>query len=149
MDPASRVPIGVRLTSTARAVERAFDAVLADAGGSIPVWLVLLNLKLRRMANQRELAEAIGVRASTLSIHLSQMELEGLVVRHRDPANRRTQLVELTANGESAFARIRSAAAAFDSALRRGLSEDEVLQLERILTLLGGNLTNVWRHATA
>jgi MarR family transcriptional regulator, transcriptional regulator for hemolysin len=134
------VPIGVQLASVARAVERSFEAVLAESGGSIPVWLVLLNLKLRRRTSQRELASAIGVQASTLSIHLSEMELEGLVTRRRDPDNRRTQIVELSEAGESAFARIRSAAAAFDTTLRRGLSEDEIRQLEHLLGVLLANV---------
>ncbi len=139
--PVPRVPIGVQLTSAARAVERAFEAVLAESGGSIPVWLVLFNLKLHHNSSQRELAEAVGVQASTLSIHLSQMEREGLVVRRRDPDNRRTQLVELTAIGEAAFARIRSAAGAFDSTLRRGLSEEEARWLGQLLRMLVANAT--------
>lgn len=139
MAAAPRFPIGVQLAAAARAVERSFDAVLAQSGGSIPVWLVLLNLKLRRTASQRELAEAIGVQTSTLSIHLSQMERDGLVVRHREPEDRRTHVVGLTAAGEAAFARIRSAAGAFDSALRRGLTDAEVDQLEHVLGVLVAN----------
>ena len=42
------LPIGLRLAQASRTVERAFDAALAEAGGSLPVWLVLLNLKVRR-----------------------------------------------------------------------------------------------------
>jgi MarR family transcriptional regulator, transcriptional regulator for hemolysin len=145
---APRYPIGLQLTSAARTVERSFEAVLADSGGSIPVWLVLLNLKLRRTANQRELAEALGVQASTLSIHLSQMERDGLVTRQREPADRRTHIVQLTAAGEAAFARIRSAAGAFDSTLRRGLSEEEIGQLEHLLGVLIANLSPAEERGT-
>ena len=42
------LPIGLRLNQTARAVGRAFDQALADAGGSLPVWLILLNLTIGR-----------------------------------------------------------------------------------------------------
>ena len=49
------LPIGLRLAQTARAVERAFDEAPAAAGGTLPVWLILLNLKVRKPANQREL----------------------------------------------------------------------------------------------
>ena len=44
------VPIGLRLNQAARAVERAFDEALAEAGGTLPIWLILLNLKIRRPA---------------------------------------------------------------------------------------------------
>src|ERR1700685_2374098 len=83
------VPIGLRLAQASRTVERAFDAALAEAGGSLPVWLVLLNLKVRRPGNQRELAEAVGVREATLTHHLNAMDSAGLTTRRRDPTNRR------------------------------------------------------------
>ena len=60
MRPA-RTPIGLVLSRAARVVSRAFDEALADAGGSLPMWLVVLNLKSGRAANQRELAASVGV----------------------------------------------------------------------------------------
>src|ERR1700684_3434937 len=97
------VPIGLRLNQAARAVGRAFDEALAAAGGSLPVWLILLNLKIRRPANQRELAEAVGIREATLTHHLNAMDARGLVTRTRGAANRRVQTVALTEAGEAAF----------------------------------------------
>jgi hypothetical protein len=38
-----RVPIGLRLSQTARTVSRAFDDAFEEAGGTLPVWLILLN----------------------------------------------------------------------------------------------------------
>jgi MarR family transcriptional regulator for hemolysin len=55
MRPASP-PIGLQLARAARLISRAFDDALSEADGSMPVWLVLLNLKIRPTANQRELA---------------------------------------------------------------------------------------------
>ena len=92
----AQTPIGLHLAQAARVVSRAFDDALAGAGGSVPVWLVLLNLKLRPQASQRVLAEAIGVREATLTHHLNAMEAEGLLTRRRDPANRRVHIVQLS-----------------------------------------------------
>src|SRR5487761_1054507 len=89
------VPIGLRLNQAARAVERAFDEALAEAGGTLPTWLILLNLKIRTPGNQRELAEAVGVREATLTHHLNAMDARGLVTRTRDAANRRIQVRKL------------------------------------------------------
>src|SRR6202522_1750210 len=99
------LPIGLRLAQVARVVERAFDEALGEAGGTLPVWLILLNLKIRKPANQRELAEAVGVREATLTHHLNAMDVRGLVTRTRDAANRRVQVVALTAVGEATFVR--------------------------------------------
>ncbi len=111
-------------------MRRAFDEALAEAGGSLPVWLVLLNLKIRRPANQRELAEAVGVREATLTHHLNSMDAEGLITRQRDTTNRRIHVVELTDAGEETFLRLRTAAVAFDQRLRAGITEKEVASLE-------------------
>src|SRR6202043_2931629 len=90
---------------------------LGEAGGSLPSWLVVLNLKKRRGANQRELAQAGGIQEATLTSHLNGMEANGLLTRRRDPANRRIHIVELTDQGEAAFLRLRETAAAFDRRL--------------------------------
>lgn len=116
-------PIGLQLTRTARLVGRAFDEALVAAGGSLPVWLILLNLKIRTVAKQRELAEAVGVSAPTLTHHLNAMEADGLLARRRDPAHRRNHLIELTEPGDEAFARLRAAALAFDARLRAGFRQ--------------------------
>jgi MarR family transcriptional regulator for hemolysin len=135
-----RPPIGLHLAYTARVVSRAFDEALAEAGGSLPVWLVLLNLKTRRIANQRELAAAVGIREATLTHHLNAMESDGLLTRRRDTANRRVHVVELTEAGEAAFARLRDAAVAFDRRLRRGISAEELGAFERLLDRLAANV---------
>lgn len=135
-----RPPIGLHLAGTARTVGRAFDAALAAAGGSRPVWLVLMTLKSRAVANQRELAGAVGIEGATLTHHLNAMEADGLLTRRRDPANRRVHLVELTDDGEAAFHRLRAAAAAHDERLRRGLDADDVEQLARLLDRLAANM---------
>src|SRR5712692_760212 len=110
---AFRLPIGLRLSQAARVVSRAFDDALDQAGGSLPVWLILLNLKIRRPGNQRELAEAVGVREATLTHHLNALDTRGLITRRRDTVNRRIHVVELTQAGEEAFLRMREAALAF------------------------------------
>jgi MarR family transcriptional regulator, transcriptional regulator for hemolysin len=133
-------PIGLHLTRATRIISRAFDDALFEAGGSLPLWLVLLNLKANPQANQREIAEAIGVSEATLTHHLNGMDAEGLITRRRLPSNRRVHVVELTDAGEASFARLRAAAVAFDRRLRRGLAEDEAQQLRNLLDRLTGNV---------
>jgi MarR family transcriptional regulator for hemolysin len=135
------MPIGLQLTRTSKVVSRAFDDALAAAGGSLPVWLVLLSLKTRQLGNQRELADAVGIQEATLSHHLRAMVDAGLVTRERDPANRRVHQVRLTEAGDAAFLRLRDAAIAFDRRLRAGLAEADADTLDRLLRQLAGNVT--------
>jgi MarR family transcriptional regulator for hemolysin len=135
-----RTPIGLQLTRTARAVSRAFDEALAQAGGSLPVWLVLLNLKIQQHDNQRQLAEGVGVTEATLTHHLNAMEKEGLLVRRRDPSNRRNHIIQLTAPGEDAFTRLAAAARAFDRQLGSDLEAAELDTLRSLLERLSRNV---------
>ncbi|MBB5157211.1 MarR family winged helix-turn-helix transcriptional regulator [Saccharopolyspora phatthalungensis] len=134
-----RQPLGLYLTQTAKAISRAFDDALAAAGGSTPVWLVLLSLKTRAVSNQRELAEAVGIQGATLTHHLNAMESDGLLSRRRDPSNRRVHLVELTDEGEAMFHRLRKAATAFDKQLHGDLANTEVSEFKRTLAQLREN----------
>jgi MarR family transcriptional regulator, transcriptional regulator for hemolysin len=134
-------PIGLALTRAARTVGRAFDERLAAAGGSLPVWLILLALKTGPVRSQSSLADAVGIRGATLSHHLDGMEAAGLVTRRRDPASRRTSLVELTEAGSALFLTLREAAVAHDRQLRTGLSDAEVAALADLLSRLSGNVT--------
>jgi MarR family transcriptional regulator, transcriptional regulator for hemolysin len=140
MSQPARPPIGLRLASAAKSVRRAFDEAMAEAGGSLPVWLVLISLKSRQQGNQRDLAEAVGISEATLTHHLNAMEAQGLVTRRRDQANRRVQLVDLTEAGEAVFGRLRAAAAAFDQRLRRGVGDDDIAGLEELLGRLERNV---------
>src|SRR5262249_17712775 len=135
-----RTPIGLELARAARTVSRAFDDALAGAGGSLPVWLVLLNLKTRQLSSQRDLAEAVGRREATLTHPPHPMEGQGLVPRTGAPANRRPPFGELPPAGEAAFLRLRDAAMAFDHRLRNGLSDAELDGLAAVLGRLAGNV---------
>jgi MarR family transcriptional regulator for hemolysin len=142
MPPPARTPIGLVLARTARTASRAFDEALGTAGGSLPAWLILLTLQTRRLGNQRELADAVGIRGATLTHHLNAMEADGLVTRHRDPANRRSHHVELTPAGEAMFRQLAGAAVAFDQRLRSGLDDQDLDVLDDLLSRLHANVTD-------
>ena len=116
----TKAPIGLRLFTTSKSVRRAFDRVLAEAGGSIPMWLVLTNLKSAEWRSQSDLAAAVGIEGPTLTRHLDALERQGLVWRRQDPADRRAVVVELTPEGHATHARLLEVVIAFDRRLRSG-----------------------------
>jgi MarR family transcriptional regulator for hemolysin len=141
MPPPARPPIGLKLARTAKTVSGAFDDALASAGGSLPIWLVLISLKTQQLGNQRELAEAVGIQGATLTHHLNAMEAAGLLTRRRHPDNRRIHIVEPTEAGEAMFHRLRTAAITFDQRLRAGVTADEMAVLEQLLDRLHHNVS--------
>lgn len=136
-----QTPIGLHLARTARTVSRAFDDALAAVGGSLPVWLILLNLKIHEHTNQRALADAVGITGATLTHHLNAMERDGLLTRRRDPENRRNHIVEITPDGESTFLRLAATAQAFDQQLHTSLSTPDLDKLRTLLTQLAQSVT--------
>jgi len=141
MSPPRQQPIGLALATTAKRLGRAFDDALSAAGGSRPVWLILLALKTQLPQTQRELAAAVGIEGATLTHHLDAMQRAGLIKRERLPENRRVQRVELTKDGERAFLRLREAAVEFDARIRTGLSDADVDRLRELLATLAANST--------
>src|SRR5258707_966484 len=129
--PPASPPVGRLLARTAKQVTRAFDDALSEAGGSQPIWLVLISLKTRRLASQRELADAVGIREATLTHHLNAMDAGGLITRRRDPENRRVHLVQLTPAGEEGFYPMRKAAFAVNGRPRAGFGDDELHEVRR------------------
>lgn len=79
-----------------------------------------------------ELADFLGVTASTMSLNLGRLESAGLVVRARDPADRRVMNVRLTPEG----VRIRAAAEPF-APWRVAALLDEVWPSERARAVEG------------
>src|SRR4051812_21187779 len=96
-------PIGLQLTRAARVVRQAFEQAMAEAGGSVATWQVLLLVRSQQWGTQSQMADAMGVTGATLTHHLNALEKQQLVRRQRDPSNRRVQQVELTEAGVALF----------------------------------------------
>jgi MarR family transcriptional regulator, transcriptional regulator for hemolysin len=129
-------PIGLRLTRTSRAVSQAFERAMAQAGGSVSTWQVLLLVRSANWDTQSEMAEQLGITGATLTHHLNALERKGLVRRWREDSNRRVQRVELTVEGVELFNRLRAVAVRHDKLLRSQLSDDEVERLGALLERL-------------
>jgi MarR family transcriptional regulator for hemolysin len=140
--PPQTAPIGLALSRTAKAVSRAFDDALVAAGGSLPTWLIMISLRTQTLGNQRELADAVGIKAATLTHHLNAMEAGGLVTRRRQPGNRRVHDVQLTERGEELFHRLAAAAVAHDRRLRADLTDEDLATLTRLLDRLRENVAD-------
>jgi MarR family transcriptional regulator for hemolysin len=116
--------LSLLIAGIAKDVSRAFDDVLAAAGGSTPTWQVL---------------RALSSGGHRTQAHLDALERAGLVTRERADSNRRVQRVTVTESGEQLFLRLRRAASSFDGRLRAGLEDGDVAALRRLLGQLVEN----------
>jgi MarR family transcriptional regulator, transcriptional regulator for hemolysin len=133
-------PIGLQLASTARTVGRGFNQALTEAGGSLPIWLILSSLKGSDWRTQLELARSVGIEGPTLTRHLDGMEQAGLVKRRRHPDDRRAFQVELTAAGEAMHTQLLKSVISFNTRLRRGITGAEVEALRGTLERMAANV---------
>jgi MarR family transcriptional regulator for hemolysin len=130
------------MTRTAKTLGRAFDEALAEGGGSLPTWLVLVSLVGRTHDRQRDLADAVGIEGATLTHHLNRMEEDGYVRRERASGDRRSQRVTLTPAGERQFSALLQEVIAFDEKICASFSERELTTLRKLLGRLRTNVAH-------
>ncbi|NKL02798.1 MarR family transcriptional regulator [Rhizobium leguminosarum bv. viciae] len=134
-------PLGLLIGRTAKRVNGAFERALADAGATVPAWLVIMNLARHGPLRQTDLAERLGVTGPTMSHHLEMLSDRNWITRERPADNRRTQIVTLTDEGRRMFVRLRSVAQGHDRNLRRGLTEEEEQALRNLLIKVAANIS--------
>ena len=98
---------------------------------------VLANLADGRSRSVGEIASDTATKPTTLTSVLDRLERRGYLTRDLDPADRRSFLVSLTADGRRAAAAARAAAADLERAALAGVSDADLagfLAVTRALT---------------
>jgi DNA-binding MarR family transcriptional regulator len=88
---------------------------------------------------QGAIADALGYDKGQLVGLLDELEESGFVVRQRDQADRRRQVVEMTAAGRKALERARRLSARVEDEFLAPLSEKERAQLHALLRRLAAH----------
>ena len=134
LDPGPDASLGRLLALTAKASRELFDARLAEAGGSLPTWIVLSQaIDAPVSPSQSELAARMGIGGATLVRHLYRLEADGLVTRRRDARDRRVTRVEITAAGRRRHRQLASVADAYDREVTELMSDDEAAVFRSVL----------------
>ena len=123
---------GMLLVKIGKAAERRFAEALKPTGLT-PRHLGVLFEVQARPTSQQALIETIGVDPSKLVGLLNDLEADGLIVRRRDPDDRRRHIVEVSEKGSVQLAKAKKIVAAVEVDLLTGLDED---QIEQLLVLL-------------
>ncbi len=104
---------------------------------------VLHHLHQAGPLSQQELGSALRINPSNLVGMLDALESDGLIVRPRDPADRRRHLVELTPAGQRRLVQAKRAVEAAEQDLLAPLSGAEREQFRRILERLASHACGV------
>jgi MarR family transcriptional regulator, transcriptional regulator for hemolysin len=125
---------------TGKAIREYFEGALTEAGASLATWVVLYGVERGGWDNQRDLAKDLRIEGATLTRHLDRMERDGLIVRTRDPDDRRQMRVDLTPEGREVFRRLKSVAQRTGRRAMTGVSADDGAHLRRILDRIRANV---------
>ncbi|OXM66173.1 MULTISPECIES: MarR family winged helix-turn-helix transcriptional regulator [Amycolatopsis] len=117
--------LGASLARIVRRLMKAEEPVLREHGLSMWAYAALSSLAERPATSQLALAKAIGYDKTRLIGLLDELAEAGLVVRERDPADRRSHIVRLTPDGEARHAAARAGIRALEDELLGALSAAE------------------------
>ncbi len=120
------------LAKIGRMAERWFTEALKPSELTPKHVGVLLQVRAQP-TSQQALIERVGVDPSKLVGLLNDLEDEGLIVRRRDPTDRRRHIVELSKTGRAHVAAGERAIAEVEERLLAGLDAEERTQLHRLL----------------
>ena len=116
-------------------IRKMLDETLEEQGLTNGDWKVLISLRWSESSRRTagDLARRAELTSGTMTARLDHLEAEGLVRRVRDPEDRRSVLVELTAKGKKKLAQAMGVQGEKEKLFAAALSTKEMEQLNALL----------------
>ena len=124
------------------AVRSHLDNLLRPAGLTALQYTALTVLERHPDMSAAQLARNSFVTAQSMADMITALEGRGLIERHRDQADRRRLVVDLTSAGRELLDDYRDQVAALEKRMLAGLGSDETSQLRRSLHACHANLAS-------
>lgn len=138
---AAQESFGLWIGTLARAWRSEVDRRLAAFGLTESRWRTLFHLsRINGPVSQRELADAMGVKAPTLVHILDRLEGEGLVERSTADADRRSNSLLLTRKARPVLQRIAATTAEVRGEIFAGIPESDIDTCLRVFEMLARRL---------
>ena len=135
-----RIPYGLLLARLGQESTARFRRALRPLNMGAQQFIVLKQLQVFGSCSQGELADALGIDYSNLAGVTQQLYERGLIERHRDPADRRRYVVQLTADGRRLLADADHAIMEGEEGMLSTLEEGERTQLWELLRRMADSL---------
>lgn len=134
--------IGFLVADISRLIRAEFDRWIGEAGLSVTAGeaRTLVHAARAGEVRQNALAEQMGVEAMTVTDYLDRLEARGLVERRADPADRRANLVCLTAGADQVLTDVAAIGAAARSQASKDISPADWERLLDMLKTVRANL---------
>jgi MarR family transcriptional regulator, lower aerobic nicotinate degradation pathway regulator len=126
----------VLIARIARVVKQRFERVLSPLGLRQRHLVALSYLRSNGPTAQQSLAERLRMDPSSMVCLLNELEDDDLVVRHRDRADRRRAIVELSRHGKRALCEVDRALEAVEDEILDQLDTSQRATLRELLARL-------------
>ncbi len=123
-----------------------FNEAMAAAGLTFQQAVVITFIHFNKGCNQKAIEDHMQTRSASVTVLLNTMAAKGLIVKSRNPVDARGIVLSLTAKGQRAFAKVE---ATFDKSCAevvRGISEDEIEEVKRLLRIMENNCRAIVDH---
>jgi DNA-binding MarR family transcriptional regulator len=134
LPPAVARNAGFLLSKLSQRATAIFEARLAPLGLRVKHHGVLSIVETRGGESQQAIGECLGIDPSSMVALVDHVERLGLIVRRRDPDDRRRYVFEITDEGRAMLERTRAAATDAEAAVLAGLDDDEQALLRALMT---------------
>lgn len=101
---------------------------------------VLLFLSRFGNINQDTIAKHFMIDKGSIAKTAGKLEEKGFIQRYPNPENKREYLISLTPKGTGVIGQMGTIAREWDECVYEGLSEEDVLQLNRIMEVMASNV---------
>jgi MarR family transcriptional regulator for hemolysin len=135
--------VGFWICQASNALQRAFNEELAPQGITYRQCQVLGCLALEGPLSQTDLADRMRIEPPTLVGILDRMERDGWIRRDGDKRDRRRKLVLPQPAAKPVWSKIVACAKRVRAQATRGLSQQELGQLKKLLTRVQDNLQHL------
>lgn len=147
MQPENRRKIGFQIKSINNLIRRNLDVRFAEAGLEEisgmqgPMLGYLYDHTREQDVFQKDLEQQFNIRRSTATVMLQNLEQKGYIVRQAVKQDARLKRIILTDKAVEANLAIRRQIDAFNEELEAGITEEEKVELFRILDKIIQNLS--------
>lgn len=139
-DFALDISIGYQVRTAHRALQRYLQTKIGPYDVTLGMWYFLRALWQQDGVTQSDLSRSIGTMEPTTMSAIAYMERNGLVRRERDQADKRRQLVFLTAKGKALRKQLVPRAASVVQDATQGMTLREIAMLLQLLKQIQSNL---------
>jgi DNA-binding MarR family transcriptional regulator len=134
------VKLGYLIHDVSRLRRTVFDQIMRPHGITRAQWWVLAHLSRHDGMVQTQLADLLDVGKASLGTLLDRLEATGYMERRPDPTDRRAKRVFLTRASMRLLETMDAAETAFNQRILRDLTDDNRIELIRMLSLIKESL---------